>query len=247
MRWPSSVFLIVVVFLQCAVAGAVSVGIYELPPHMMRAGDKPPEGLVPEFLLNRVLKPNKLEVRWSQAHFARILVDVQAGRLDMAVLVAKNKEREKKFLYSEVPLLKNQSGVVVAKNSKLQKINSIKDLKGLKLGHDWGSIVPDYFDDSGANFLFISGEDYFHRGLHLLKSNRVDGFFVPTWSHGSYVLGQEHLKDKFTILPIPDSALDLYIIFNKNLDKNIVRLVNEALKAHASEYQKLLTAKVGAQ
>ncbi|MFS4457642.1 substrate-binding periplasmic protein [Bdellovibrio sp. HCB2-146] len=245
MRWPLSLILVLSVFLQRAVANAVSVGIYELPPHMMRAGEQPPQGLVPEFLFNRVFKPNKIEVRWSQAHFARILVDLQAGRLDMAVLVAKNKEREKKYVYSDVPLLKNQSGIVVDKNSKLKKIKSIKDLKGLRLGHDWGSIVPDYFEKSGANFLFISGEDYFHRGLYLLKSKRVDGFFVPTWSHGFYVLGQEHLKDKFLILPIPDSALDLYIIFNKNLDKNIIRIVNEALKAHASEYQKLLAEKVG--
>ncbi|MNL42832.1 Bacterial extracellular solute-binding protein, family 3 [compost metagenome] len=119
----------------------------------------------------------------------------------------------------------------------MTRLESLEPLRGLKLGHDLGSIVPDYFKDSGVKFYFLSGEDYFRRNLQLLKSGRVDGVFVPTWSHANYELQN---SPEFSILEIPAGSLDLYIVFRKGLNPDFVKYVNKVLKAQKSEYLKSL-------
>ncbi|WP_413612988.1 substrate-binding periplasmic protein [Bdellovibrio sp. HCB-110] len=219
----------------------VSVGIYDLPPHMIIAKDNTPHGAVPEFFQKYVFKDPSLSVRWNPAQFSRIMVDLENGRLDMAVLVAKNSDRERKFIFSNTPLYKTRSGIVVKKNGKLQKIESIHSLNGLQLGHDLGSIVPTYFKNSGVQFQFVSGEDYFSRTLSLLRSGRIDGFFVPTWSHGAYQLKKSKLSSEFSILEIPSGALDLYVVFGKKTDAKVIQTVNVALKNHHQKYLKILS------
>lgn len=219
----------------------VSVGIYDLPPHMIIAKDNTPHGAVPEFFQKYIFKDQNLRAQWNPAQFSRIMVDLENGRLDMAILVAKNSDREKKFTFSSMPLYKTRSGIVVKKNGKLQKIESINSLHGLQLGHDLGSIVPAYFKDSGVQFQFVSGEDYFSRTLSLLRSGRIDGFFVPTWSHGAYQLKKANLTSEFSILEIPSGALDLYVVFGKTANAKVIQSVNLALKNHRQKYLKILS------
>lgn len=224
-----------------AVVENVSVGIYDLPPHMIISKDNNPSGAVPKFFQKYVFKDPNLRVRWSPAQFSRIMVNLENGRLDMAILVAKNSDREQKFIFSNTPLYKTRSGIVVKKNGKLQKIESINSLHGLQLGHDLGSIVPAYFKDSGVQFQFVSGEDYFSRTLSLLRAGRIDGFFVPTWSHGAYQLKKAHLTAEFSILEIPSGTLDLYVVFRKKVDAKVIHSVNMALKNHGQKYLKILS------
>lgn len=223
-----------------AATNDVSVGVYHLPPHMIVESSDSPQGAVPRFLQKYVFNDSPYSAQWHPANFSRILVDLERGRIDMAILVAKNPERAKKFIFSERPLYETRSGIVVKRDSKIKRIQTISDLHGLTLGHDLGSIVPSYFEKSGVNFQFISGENYFDRTLSLLRSGRIDGFFVPTWSHGSFELKKNNLLSEFSILEIPSTSLNLYIAFNAKTDKKIIAAVDKALRKHRTEYLKIL-------
>ncbi|MBV2168220.1 MAG: transporter substrate-binding domain-containing protein [Bdellovibrio sp.] len=218
----------------------VLVGVYDLPPHIIIPAQGTPQGAAPQFLNKYVFQKSPLKVHWVAAHFARTMIDLENGRLDMVLLVAKTSERENKYIFSESPLYQTPSGIVVKKDSKIQKIQSLHDLQGLSLGHDLGSIVPDYFKETGVKFHFVSGQDYFKRNLRLLRSGRIDGFFVPTFSHGLYKLKKDHLLSEFSILEIPAKPLKLYIIFGKKTDPQLIKAVNTALKNHGDQYLKML-------
>lgn len=216
------------------------VGVYDLPPHIILTSEGTPQGAAPQFLNKYVFQKSTLKVRWVSAHFARLMVDLENGRLDMILLVGKTPDRSKKYIFSQLALFQTHSGIVVKKNSKIQKIQSLQDLHGLSLGHDLGSIVPDYFKGTGVQFHFVSGQDYFNRNLSLLRSGRIDGFFVPTFSHGLYKLKKDHLLSEFSILEIPAPPLSLYVIFSKKTDPQIIKTVDTALKNHGDQYVKIL-------
>ncbi|MNJ93391.1 Bacterial extracellular solute-binding protein, family 3 [compost metagenome] len=219
-----------------AVGKEISIALYDLPPHM-HMGPKGPQGAIPEFMNKYVFVGSSWKPRWRVNQFARIMKDLENGRVDMAVMVAKTTEREHLFEYSALPLYQTHSGVIVKKDFKVNRLDSLEPLRGMKLGHDLASIVPSYFKGAGVNFYFISGENYFRRNLQLLKSGRVDGIFVPTWSHATFELQN---NTDFTILELPEGALDLYIVFKKNINPEFSQYVNKVLKTQKSEYLKIL-------
>lgn len=219
---------------------ALSVGIYELPPHMI-ISDGTPQGAIPEFFNKYVFTDSTYKVQWNPAQFARIMADLEYGRLDMAILVAKTKERTQKFLYSEQSLYRTRSGVIVRKDNKLQRIESLHSLNGMLLGHDLGSVVPNYFRDLKVRFNYVSGENYFRRNLSLVRAGRIDGYFVPTWSHGAYELKKGQFLSEFSILEIPAEPLDLYIVFSKNMDPQLIQSINMAINKHRANYTKILS------
>lgn len=231
-------FLITIVTVSEAFANSteISVALYDLPPHVIAEG-KEPQGSIPEFLNKFIFNDSSWKPRWRVNQFSRIIKDLESDRVDMAVLVAKTPEREGLVEFSEVPIYKTRSGIIVKKDSKLTRIDSLEPLRGMKLGHDLGSVVPQYFKESGVDFVFLSGEDYFKRNLQLLRAGRVDGVFAPTWSHASYELRG---SSEFTILEVPEGALDLYVVFRKNLNPEFVKYVNKILKTQKSEYLKTL-------
>lgn len=215
----------------------VTVAFYEMAPHMY--SDKTEYlGAVPEFLNKNIFAQTEWKIKWKPYQFSRVLKDLEMGRVDMAVLLVKNEERQKLFNFSELPLYQSQSAIVVKKESKLTKLANLDPLKGLHLVHNLGMVVPAYFNPLGINFEYVSGEKSFDRGLRILRSGRVDGFFVPLMSEAVYHLQK---KDEFRILQIPRPAFDLYIAFRKGLSADLIAKVNAEMKAHRVEYQTLLS------
>gem|GEM_PF-4829947 len=217
-----------------AEAKPLAIGIYDLPPHMILSASQPPRGAIIDYLKSSVFVGLGFEIQWHPSVFSRTIKDLEESRIDMAVFVAKTPEREKVFSYSQLPIFTTQSGLVVAKDFKLRQIKKLEELKGLKLGHDLGSVVPASLQ--GVHFEFVSGEDYFLRNLNLLSSGRTQGFFVPTWSNGLYQLESLNADKKFMILQLPTKPLDLYIVYRHGLSKDVIRIVDSAVKRTRKEY-----------
>lgn len=226
--------------LFCGVASAntksVTIGIYDLPPHMILSSQQAPRGAVVDFLKEQVFSGTNLVLEWHPSVFSRTLKDLEQSRIDMAVFVAKTPEREKAFSYSQYPIFTTRSGLVVNKSFKLKQVKDLSELRGLRLGHDLGSIVPQDLTNKAIRFEFVSGEEYFPRNLHLLRGSRTQGFFVPTWSNGLYQLEVLGVDKEFSIIALPTQPLDLYVVYRKGFSKEVIELVDSAVKKKHAQY-----------
>ena len=214
----------------------VSVAFFEMAPHMyMEKGQ--PQGAVPEFLQKNVFANSEWKIKWRTYQFSRVLKALEMGRVDMAVMLVKNEERQKIFDFSEVSLFQSQSAIVVRKNFKVDKLTNLDVLKGLHLIHNMGTVPPKYFEPFNIRFEYISGEKSFDRSLQILTKGRADGFYVPLISEANYELQK---RTDLKVLQIPREPFELFIAFRKGLNPQLIEKINAELKAHRGEYESIL-------
>lgn len=224
---------------------ALVVGVYALPPHVIVEDGKAPTGAVMDFSKEVLERQGGVgPIEWRVANFARCLRELEAGQMDVVFLVAKNAQREKLFRYSSTPLFQTRSAVVVLKSSRLNRVDSIDQLRGLTLGHANASIVPAYFEGLDVNFQPIPGDDYFHRGLKMLELGRFDAYYAPTLSNAQYLIKRLGDTDRFNVLPLPGDELGLYVVFSKTLDEKTVAKIDALLRASAPRYRDILNGHI---
>lgn len=237
MRLPALASLLmllpVVVF-----ARPLRISIYDFSPHMIKIGNEAtPQGPAISFIEDSL---RKKPIQWNHSPFSRVMQDLENGKSDVGLLIAKTPEREKKLRFSKTPLFKTSSAIIVPSNSPLAKAKSLKNFSGLTLGHSQDSVRPEFLHNYNIKIDALSGEKVIERNLHRLRSGRLDGIFVPTASNGQAVLKQLKMEKEFSVFIIPETTLDLYVAFRKDIDDEVFKKVNEYLRAHREQYARLL-------
>src|SRR5207253_4256814 len=84
------------------------------------------------------------------------------------------------------------------------------------------------------------GEDVVHRNMQRMKLKRIDGVFVPTYSNGEYLLRKYKMDDQFKIEKIPNTSLDLYVVFRNDIDEKTFNTLNSLIDKKRTAYSPLL-------
>lgn len=229
--WFISFFLILSLQAQAQtipVKESLKVGIYTLEPLIGMAGGEP-VGIVGAPFHRAALKDPNYNVHYSEYSFARFMLMLERHKLDMGLLVAKNKEREKKFNFSSIPLWTSRPGLVILKNSPLAHLKDLSELKDKNIGHTRGSIIPTELGKVPINWTFRSEEDYFPSALKSIELHRLDGFFVPTMAFANHKIEQLGGKGKYSVISLPIKGIKLYAIYPKKLTKEKVAHFEEMI------------------
>lgn len=235
--------LLLACWLLCGIpqAFALVIGVYELSPHMVAEGHKEPSGAVVDFAREVFGKVSELgPLEWRCVNFARSLRELEAGQLDVVFMVAKNEQRSKLFRYSSVPLFETRSAVITLKGSKLAPLSSLEQLRGARLGHANGSIIPDYLKALDVDVQPIAGDDYFNRGLKMVELKRFDAYFAPTLTNAQYTIKKYEGMEALSVQPLPVEPLALYAVFSKALDEKTFARLDSLISANLGRYKVLL-------
>ncbi|MDG0815968.1 substrate-binding periplasmic protein [Bdellovibrio svalbardensis] len=217
------------------------VATYDIPPHVFvsKQGDLPAGAAVDFF--NLYMNPQrKYKVKWLVTPFARFLIDLENKKIDVGLLLAKNPDREKLIRYSSHSLYTTYSGVIVSKGFKLKELKTLTDLKGMTLGHSQASITPPLLVKAGVKFDYLSGEQVIRRNIERVRLKRIDGVFAPTYTNAEYLLQNDKSVQDMHLLKIPESRLDLYIVFRKDIDQETFEYLSSQITKHYSSYPALV-------
>lgn len=229
--------------LLCAVpqAFALVIGVYELSPHMVTEGQSEPTGAVVDFAREVIGKHGEFgPLEWRCANFARSLRELEAGKIDVVFMVAKNEQRTKLFRYSSQPLFETRSAIITLKGGKLARVSSLEQLRGTHLGHANGSIIPDYLKALEVDMQPIAGDDYFNRGLKMVELKRFDAYFAPTLTNAQYTIKKYEGADALVVQPLPVEPLALYAVFSKAMDEKTFVQLDNLISTHLPRYKALL-------
>jgi polar amino acid transport system substrate-binding protein len=217
------------------------VATYVLPPHVFLAKDGPkPIGATIDFF-NLYMNPQqKYDVKWMVMPFARFLIDMENKKADVGLLLAKNTTREKQFRFPSQSLFTTASGVIVSKNNKLKELKTLQDLKGMTLGHSQASVTPPALVQAGIKFDYLSGDEVILRNIERVRLKRIDGVFVPTYLNAEYVISNTTAAREMQLFKIPESTLDIYIVFRKDLDQETFDYLSEQISKHRSSYPQMV-------
>lgn len=212
----------------------LKIAVYDFSPHVI-VDEKQlvPKGSAIDFLTETLDIDGQYNIQWKISPFSRFLADVESGRADIGLFLAKTPEREKVLRYADQPIVTTDAGVILPKDTPF---TDLKSLQGKVLGHTQGSVVPNYFHDTGVKFDRLSGEDVVERNLSRLKLKRIDGIYIPTFANGEYYLKKMNMEDQFKIVKIPGTSLELFFVFRKNIDEKTYAHLNSLLNKKRSAY-----------
>lgn len=201
----------------------IKIGVYELAPHMIIENNQP-TGVVIDYLNTEVIptfNQKEFSFKYSVLPFSRLLTELKEEHIDVACLLVKNAEREKVYQFSSKGLFVTDSALVFRKDSQIGELKSSDQLNGMSIGHTQGSVLIKFLQDSNAKIEWMAGEDSLQRNLEKLKNNRVNAVFVPTRSHVEYLLQKMKMENIFDVKVVPDTKLELYILYRKNIPNSI--------------------------
>lgn len=234
-KW-SSLFLLIILSLISRPSGAgefLQIGVYSLDP--LLSFNDGPAGIVGETIQKNLARLPEIKVKYHHYPFARLMSMMERQELDMAILVAKTKEREEKFLYSEYPLWVSRPSLVIRSDSPLTKIKNLEELRGKNLGHARGSVIPDEFSKLDIKWAFRGEEKYFINALRSIYLGRLDGFFAPTFTYAKFKMSGIKNAEKYRIVALPLEGLPLYVIYQKGIDQKKKAQLEGALKSAHEE------------
>ena len=196
----------------------LKVGLYPLEP-LVIPKDNIPSGIVGGAFHKFISNQDQYSIEYSSYSFARFMLMLERGELDLGLLVAKNHERLEKFYFSNHHLWTSRPALVIKKGSALSKLSKLSELEGKSIGHARGSIVPDELQGLKLKWFFRSEELYFPNALKSLTLDRLDGFFVPTMTFALLQIEVMGLKDQYSVVALPISGIKLYAISPKSISK----------------------------
>jgi polar amino acid transport system substrate-binding protein len=154
---------------------SLRVGWDDYPPYQMGKPDQP-EGLDIE-LGNAVLRQAGIRPQWQRMPWARQLLSLQDGSLDLMVSASTSKEREAYALWTQA--YRPEDAALVALRAPARPPASLRDLLGkpLRIGMIRGTSYPGEFETLLREPAFqrqIKPVRHNEQGLRMLREGRLD-------------------------------------------------------------------------
>ena len=166
--------------------------------------------------------------KFESMDFSNLLLNLETGKIDMiAHNMAKNKEREEKFLFNEQHYNAIPTHVVV--NEKNTDIQSIDDLAGKKVGVVPTSNASIFFEQYKKEHNLDTEILYIPTNTDItnqLKTGRIDALFSFPFSVKA---NNEQADAQQKIVGDPLLYTDIYFMFNKK-DEELAAKIDGAVK-----------------
>lgn len=236
---PKVIILLLTLSFSSVVLAAqtIHVGLYSLEP--LLSFDTTPGGLVGSTVYKHLKKVKDYEIRYHHYPFARLLSMLERKEIDVALLVAKTKERASVYDYGSEALWVSRPALVLKSTSPLIPLKSLEQLRKKKIGHARGSIIPDELSNLEIEWFFRSEENYFQNALRSIYLERLDGFFAPTLAFAKHEMSSMRDTTNYRLVPLPMQGLPLYTVYAKGLMPEKKKAVEAAIHLAQQELQSM--------
>ena len=239
------------VMVACACLPAVAaeplkVGYFDLPPHTTAGLSAGQDAAAKDYFRRVAERMGVAEVEFSQYPLPRLLLMLEQGRLDLALILAKTPEREAKLVYPGTPLFSTASVLAVRSNNPLSAVTGSEDLIPLNIGVWQGGYHSTLLSDPSLRLTTLSGDHVVNKGLGMLLAGRVDGFYFPDAYALRFEVLKQHLQSNIKILPMPEPALALYSAFSRPAADTYLARYEQALREVQAEisYEQFFTTRL---
>ncbi len=198
-----------------AVAAALRVGYFVLPPHAVPAAQGDEEA--PALRYFRTLLPamGAPEVQFQALPLARLLRMLEHQQLDMALLLAESPERRARLVFASQPLLLVRPMLLLRAEHGLAQVAGSADLRALRIGVWSEGFLSPLLRDPRLQLQRLSGDVVEHRYLRMLDRGHLDAFYSPDGCALRHTLNQQAEPARYRLLALPEAPVPLYTVFSR--------------------------------
>ncbi len=226
-------------------AETVRMGYFEIKPHMyLDSKTGKPAGASIRYF-ESIAKEMGYDVEWAEAlPLPRLLQYLKEGNIDGTLVMTKNPEREEFLWYPDSPYHLMRPIFVVKKDNKLEKIESIADVKGYRVGFLLGGnltkFIRDHTDDLKMDY--IAGQIWAKSNLLKLITGRLDAVYDLNENTMPYEAKLMGIQDQIKIILLPEPPMPLFTVFSKKSErgKALVEKYNSVSAKSGLQYSEMI-------
>lgn len=224
-------FLGIFFLFSTTTAHAFKVGFFVLEPHAMLVEGQP-GGAAVEYLRDHIAVEMKESVTFfGPFPFTRLLHDFNDAKFDAILLLAKNSEREKSYVYPVNAYGYMESGLIVKKGFKFDEITSSKDLEGVVIGYANKAWRAPFMHDPSLEFDMITSVYATDNNIDKFSANRLGAVYNPDIHALQYSLKKREGKIiPYKLLRIPGPSVGYYTVFHPSVPLETVHRYEKALE-----------------
>ncbi|WP_016955954.1 substrate-binding periplasmic protein [Catenovulum agarivorans] len=224
----SLIFIVFTIDKSCA-GEYLTIGYFDVPVHTVYKDKLGPKSALLSYS-KLITDQMNVQVTFKKYPLSRLFYMLEQGRIDMILIMLKTPEREKKFVYSTIPILTIQSALALGNTTPLDTFTSYRALADLRIDIWKGAIYPQELVDAGVAITKLSGTNVIERGFKRLLAKRSDGFYSPDKLSLEYMQAQAEFNQQIKVILIPDPPKQLYTAFSKSSANKFLSKYNSALQ-----------------
>lgn len=204
------------------------VGYFELPPHTVAAagGEGPAQGY-----LRLIARRMGVALEFHGYPLARLLYKLERDELDLALILARSPERERRLSFPSEPFFLTHSALVVRAGSPLTRVERVEDLIGLRLGVWFEGYRSALLGDPRLTLVPVTGDQILDKSAQQLRAGRLDAFYHPD----ALALTGAAEGGDLRLLALPEPPLPLYSAFSHGAAKRWLAPYQKALAEQQAE------------
>lgn len=218
-----------------ALAEPLRVGYFDLPPHTEAEGAAPGSGIAAAYFERIAERMEVTDIRYSKLPLPRLLYMLERGELDMALLLAKDAERDTRFLYPRQALFSTSAVLAVQSSNPLAAIRSVEDVLGLRIGVWQNGYHTPLLSDPRLQLQTLSGDNVALKGLRMVAAGRIDAFYFPDDYALQYEANKLDSQARIKVLAMPEQHLALYSVFSRQNGSRYLPRYEQALQAEQAQ------------
>ncbi|MEB8434347.1 transporter substrate-binding domain-containing protein [Cocleimonas sp. KMM 6892] len=191
-------------------------------------------------IIKEVILRSGIDIDLEPYPHERLLQYLQNGKVDGAIGLYKNNEREQFATYVDIPIAWLRTGVFV-KKEHLSSINEISDLNGKVIGKVRGVTLNKKLEKAIEEGQFsIEETATYEQSVRKLLAGRIDALLAPNFST-RYLLKELGASKEILLLPLYfEPARPVYVLFsNSSIISEKIGMFNKITKVLADmEHEK---------
>lgn len=210
-------------------AASLRVGYFVLPPHVGEKGQSYQEA--PAFRYFEQLMPAMgVKAATAEAYpLPRLLQKLEAGEIDMVLMMARSPERAARFVYPRQAFFVAEPAVAVGREQGLRQVQSIEQLLNLRIGVWQEGFLTPLLRDRRLTLTRMSGDFVAQRNLRMIELGHVDAFYSPDRCAIEHARARTAQPARLRVLALPEPGVPLYSVFSRQAAPRWLRAYEAAL------------------
>lgn len=210
----------------------ITLAYESLPPHIYKGNDGEAQGPVADLFRHYLSPVMNIKVNLVYMPLSRAFQSMKFDIIDGIAIVGFNKERSRKYCYSEYSLHDMRSVFTIRKDYVLNMLNLEEELKGTPIGYFQDGILTAYMEKNKFELSKIAGENVWGRNVERLLKGRIDVIYSPSKMNMLATIKNNTAENKVRIIDIPEEPVKLHtLLTSAECTKSmIVKKYNQAFK-----------------
>lgn len=245
MKQNVSLIICMLIFGQISLshANTIKMGYFSLRPHMFEKNGNATGASVTYF--EDVAQKMGHTVTWQgPLPLGRLLDMLEKGDIDGTLLFTHNLERTHFLYYPEKPYFLCRNIFVVKKDNRLEKIDSVNDVAGYRVGYMKGMNISGFLRDNTDKLKleYVAGINWAEQNIRKVLNDRIDAAYDINHVTMRYEAALLGVEDQLTFIVLPVEPIKCYIVFSKKStrDKKYTDQYNRINEQYTFSYDRFI-------